>query len=104
MADGAPLVAMCRGTACRKHREYDATRERLGADHDVASFPCIGVCHGPIVAVVHADASVVVERVRSNKARRDLIELVAGGRLTERLAKREVSGKKAAKATRRVAR
>lgn len=102
MSKDSPLVAMCSGKACRRRDEYEVLRERLAGDVRVERFGCVGVCSGPVVAVLPTEGRpVVIERVRSPKAHRDVLRLVRGRSLTDRLRRRLVSGSKSAKAVRR---
>lgn len=101
-APSVPTVAMCAGKACRGRAEHEPLRERLAAETDLGRFRCVGVCAGPVVVVTPpGDAPVVVARVRSPKAQRDVVRLLRGRPLSDRLRRRRVGGSKAAKAIRR---
>ena len=103
MASGT--VAMCTGTACRKRSEHEPLRERLAAEGELGRFACVGVCSGPVVVVTPAGGTpVVVARVRSRKAHRDVVRLLRGRPLSDRLRRRRVTGSMAAKAIRRARR
>lgn len=98
-------IAMCSGKACRKRSEHAELHDRLAAEADVVRFGCVGVCEGPVVVVApSAGEAVVVARVRSPKAQRDLVRAVRGRGLSDRLARRVVNGSKSSKAVRRVRR
>lgn len=103
MASGT--VAMCAGRACRKRPEHELLRERLTAETDVGRFGCVGVCSGPVVVVTPSGGtSVVIARTRSDKAHRDVLRLLRGRPLSDRLRRRRITGSKAAKAIRRARR
>lgn len=98
-------VGMCSGKACRKRSEHAQLHDRLSAEADVVRFGCVGVCEGPVVVVAPpAGQPVVVARVRSPKAQRDLVRVVRGSELSHRLARRVVDGSKSSKAVRRARR
>ncbi|MCB0998197.1 MAG: hypothetical protein R2713_04520 [Ilumatobacteraceae bacterium] len=99
-------VAVCTGSSCRRRDEHVQLLERLGeANLRPLGFGCADICTGPVLVVTPPDGSpVVLRRVRSPKARRDVVRLARGRALSERLRRREVRGSKAAKAIRKVRR
>lgn len=105
---GAPddqrVVAVCRGTSCARKRaeEHGALLDALRGVAAVEEVRCLGVCRGPVAAVVGEEGVVVVERIRSKKARRSLVGLATGGRLDARLEKRVVAGGRGKKAAGKV--
>ena len=101
----SPIVAMCVGSSCRKRPEHEELRSRLADTTHLRRISCVGVCSGPVVAVVPDNgAPIMIRKVRSPKARRDLARLVRGRKLSDRLRRRLVTGANAAKAVRRTAR
>lgn len=103
--DRAIRVAMCSGSACRKRPEHAELRRQLSSEVELGRFGCVGVCAGPVVVVEPQGARpLVVARVRSAKARRDLLRLVRGRALSDRLRRRIVVGAKSSKAVRRARR
>ena len=86
-----PTVFVCRGSTCRHHRGYHELRERIGAVADVADVRCQRICDGPVIGVAVNGSLEWFERVRSEKAQRQLVDLVAGtGHLRHSLEKRRV--------------
>lgn len=106
MTDDRPIrVAMCAGSACRKRPEYAELRRDLSSEVELVRFGCVGICTGPVVVVAPDGARpLVVARVRSAKARRDLLRLVRGRAVSDRLRRRLVVGSKSSKAVRRARR
>lgn len=99
------IAGMCTGKSCRKRDEHAALRAQLTEiDGDVAELSCLGVCKGPVVVLRPGrdDDAVVLQRVRSAKARRDVRRIIGGSdHLSNRLRKRLVFGTKRAKALKR---
>lgn len=87
-----PTVFVCRGSSCRHHKAYGEVRERLGAVADVADVRCQHICDGPVVGAAINGSLEWFERVGSEKAQRQMVDLVTGsGRLRHALEKRRVA-------------
>ena len=107
-ADHDPLdVVLCDGDDCAvdeasAHRKLRSAL--LDAGVELIDAPCLGVCHGPVVVIgVATKRPVVLERVRTQRARRAVVEAATGGPVDEdRLVRHEVgSAKRRRKAVRR---
>ena len=86
-----PTVFVCRGTSCRHHQGYDALRAAISAVADVADVRCQRVCDGPLAGAAIEGSLEWFSRMDSDKARRQMVDLVAGsGRLKQSLKKRRV--------------
>jgi hypothetical protein len=95
-------AALCSGSACRKGDDYDELKKRLAAEGDLCRFSCVGICAGPVVVVTPpSGAPVVVERVRSRKAQRDVVRLMRGREASDRIRRRMTTGAKRDRAVRR---
>ncbi|MEM9748481.1 MAG: (2Fe-2S) ferredoxin domain-containing protein [Actinomycetota bacterium] len=92
-------VALCVGSDCRDDEGFRELRRALGDHPAAAEVKCIGACEGPVVVVEPRGVTpVVLERIRTEKRRRDLVDAVTGhGELTPRLLKRRVTSKRAPK-------
>ncbi len=70
----------------------------------IVRLKCVGSCAGPVVAIKTASSTpVVVTKVRSAKARRDVLRVAEGGPVSSRLERRLARSKVQAKALRRIA-
>ena len=86
-----PTVFVCRGSSCRHHKTCGRLRECLSAVADLAEVRCQRVCDGPVVGARINGALEWFRRVDTEKARRHIVELVAGLRpLRRSLEKRRV--------------
>ena len=86
-----PTVFVCHGSTCRHHKGYDDLRAAIGVVADVADVRCQRVCDGPLAGAAIEGSLVWFKSVDSEKARRQLVDLVAGsGRLRHSLKKRRV--------------
>ena len=102
---------LCNGGACQKQSKAYAglQREAQSASLTFASISCHGSCSGPTAVVIGPDGPRWFENLRGKAVRRDLIALVDGATssphaaATERLRKRELTGKRRTKAQRRFA-
>jgi hypothetical protein len=87
-----PTVFVCHGSSCRHHKSYKALRECLSAVADLSDVRCQRICEGPVVGAAINGSLEWFERVGSEKAQRQMVDLVAGsGRLRHALAKRRVA-------------
>jgi hypothetical protein len=98
-------VAICTGKSCRRRVEHKALRAALPG-RTVAEVSCLGICKGPVVALAPTDdVPIVIARVRSPKAIRDVARVARGERpLSKRLRERMVTGARRTKALRRLVR
>ena len=102
---------LCNGGACQKQRKAYAglQREAQSASLTFASISCQGSCSGPTAIVIGPEGPRWFENLRGKVVRRDLIALADGvtnnpqQTATKRLRKRELTGKRRAKAQRRFA-
>ena len=101
-----PIVALCVGGDCRRAKGAGALRRALGGRCEIVDVRCLGVCDGPVAVVRPTSATpVIVARVRGEERRRALRRVVRRDHdLPGRLARREVTGAKRAKALRRLRR
>lgn len=87
-----PTVFVCRGSSCRHHKGYGELRERLESVADLAEVRCQHICDGPVVGAAVNGSLEWFEHLRSEKSRRQLLDLVAGsGRMRPGLDKRRVA-------------
>ena len=90
-----PGVAVCVGGHCRRHAGFAELRAELGAATDVIEVRCLELCDSPVVVVGPGTAKpVVLRKLRTRKQRRDLVAVVGGAALTDRLQQRRVRGKR----------
>ena len=86
-----PTVFVCRGSSCRHRQGYDELRAAIIEVADVADVRCQRVCDGPLVGAAIDGSLEWFSRMDSEKARRQMVDLVAGsGRLRQGLKKRRV--------------
>jgi (2Fe-2S) ferredoxin len=98
-------VAICTGKSCRKRTESGGLRDAVAGVAEVVDTSCLSICKGPVVVVdARGDVPLVLARVRSPKAIRDVRRVVDGGEPSRRLRERSVTGGKRAKAIQRAAR
>lgn len=92
------MVALCVGKDCRKHADSSKLRDALEARCDVVDMKCVGVCSGPVMAVVDESASpTVYAKLRGKQQRSLVLSMLAGdGRAKRRLVQRRVTKKKVA--------
>lgn len=80
----------------------------MGAVTEVIEVRCLGLCHSPVAVLIARDGDrhVVIERIRTDKQRRDLVAAVTATKpaLTPRLRRTVVDGKQRRKALSRLAR
>jgi hypothetical protein len=87
-----PTVFVCCGSSCRHDKGYDELRERLGAVADISEVRCQRICDGPVVGAAITGSLEWFERVRSDKAQHQMLDLVAGsGKVRKGLEKRRVA-------------
>ena len=94
MGRGARRVAVCVGKDCRRSDGHGPLVDDLDAVGVVIEVRCLDHCRGPIVVLDPDDEKpVVLERIRSQKQRRDLVAVVDEGvPLSGRLRNRRVRG------------
>jgi hypothetical protein len=86
-----PTIFVCRGTSCRHHKAYEALHAAIVEVADVAEVRCQRVCDGPLAGAAIDGSLEWFSRMDSAKARRQLVDLVAGsGHLRPGLKKRRV--------------
>lgn len=86
-----PTVFVCRGPKCRHRNAYPELCARLSVVADVADVRCQRVCDGPVVGVAINGSLEWFKRIASDKAQRQMVDLVAeGGRIRKSLEKRRV--------------
>ena len=87
-----PTVFVCRGSSCRHRSAHAELCERLGVVADVADVRCQRICDGPVVGVAINGSLEWFKRVASEKAQRQMVDLVSdGGRIRRSLEKRRVA-------------
>lgn len=87
-----PTVFVCRGSKCRHRDAYPELCARLGVVADVADVRCQRICDGPVVGVAINGSLEWFERVSSEKAQRQMVDLVSqGGRVRRTLERRRVA-------------
>jgi hypothetical protein len=87
-----PTIFLCRGSSCRHHKAYEQVRDRLSAVADLAEVRCQRICHGPVAGVPIQGSLEWFERLGSEKAQRQMVDLIGGsGRLRHALEKRRVA-------------
>lgn len=100
------MIAICGSKDCRARPEYDElTTALVDADvpRQVIDSRCLDICTGPVLVVGRIDKRpLVFRKVRRRKQRRDLVALVAGGPITDRLRSLRVTGSTARRAIVRV--
>ena len=86
-----PTVFVCRGTTCRHHKAYEELRAAIVQVADIADVRCQRVCDGPLDGAAIEGSLEWFKCMDSEKARNQLVDLVAGsGRLRNSLKKRRV--------------
>lgn len=105
-AGDEPRVAVCAGKDCRTRVEFDSLCTDLGRVASIDRVRCLGLCDSPVVVLEpESDRPVVLEKVRSEKQRRDVVAVVADGApLTARLKSRRPKRTQRDKALRRLRR
>jgi hypothetical protein len=87
-----PTVFLCRGSSCRHRSAYAELYGRLSVVADVADVRCQRICDGPVVGMAINGSLEWFERVGSEKAQQQMVELVSnGGRIRRTLEKRRVA-------------
>lgn len=87
-----PTVFVCRGSKCRHRGAYPELYARLTVVADVAEVRCQRICDGPVVGVAINGSLEWFERVSSEKAQRQMVDLVSqGGRIRKTLERRRVA-------------
>lgn len=104
----SPSLLLCSGKGCLKKTGREHSKlTKAAADLDLRFDPvsCQGACTGPTVVVVTGDHTRWFEGVTGSKTRRDLFAFAAEEttQVSKRLAKRELTGKRRAKAAKRLA-
>jgi hypothetical protein len=72
-----PTILICRGSHCRHARRYDALVEALRPVADLTEVRCQKICEGPVAGVEVGGTLEWFARLDSDKARRQLVALVA---------------------------
>ena len=86
-----PTVFVCHGDTCRHEKGFAELRERLAPIAEIAEVRCQRICDGPVVGAAVNGSLEWFERVRSEKAQNQFVDLVAGtGTLRKALEKRRV--------------
>jgi len=87
-----PIVFVCRGSSCRRHKACEDLRDCLATVAELTDVRCQRVCDGPVVGTDVDGSLEWFKRMDSEKAQRHLVDLVAGsGRLRRSLKKRRVA-------------
>jgi (2Fe-2S) ferredoxin len=87
-----PTVFVCRGSSCRRRSAYADLCRRLSVVADLAEVRCQRICDGPVVGVAINGSLEWFARVNSEKAQRQMVDLVSeGGRIRRTLEKRRVA-------------
>jgi hypothetical protein len=98
-------VAICTGRSCRKRDGAAALRDAVAGSGRVVDSSCLSICKGPVVVLDPlGDVPLVLSKVRSRKAIRDVGRVVAGRPPSRRLRERTVTGSKRDKAVHRAIR
>ena len=93
-----PIVALCSGKDCRKRCEYAPLRRELREVATVLPVKCLDLCDSPVVVMSPRDKdAVVLDKIRTEAQRNDLIEALRGSKLSKALAKQLVTGRRRAK-------
>lgn len=100
------VVAVCGSKDCRARPEHDELTVALGGTDvpwQLIDSRCLDICKGPVVVVGRSDRRpLVFRKVRGRKQRRDLVALLEGGPITDRLRTLGVTGPGARRAIVRV--
>ena len=110
MPNGAdlPTLLLCSGKHCLK-KKSSAYRSLEGAiveaDISFTTVACVGTCSGPTAMVCRGSTQRWFEDLGSSKAQRDLVSYAirSSKKPSERLKKRELTGKKRKKVQKRLA-
>ncbi len=87
-----PTVFVCHGSSCRRRKGYEALRECLRNVADLSEVRCQRICDGPVAGAAVNGSLEWFEHLRSEKAQRQLVDLVAGtGRMRHGLERRRVA-------------
>ena len=82
---------LCRGKSCRKRKKKrKSLLKALSEIAAVEEVECQDICNGPVVVFRINNKLTWFERVDSKKAKRALLDLAAGGRISKALRKRIV--------------
>jgi predicted metal-binding protein len=93
-----PTVALCSGKDCRKRCEYSPLRRELQEVAKVLPVKCLDICDSPVVVISpRAKDAVVLDKIRTESQRRDLVKAIDGSHLSKALAKQIVTGRRRAK-------
>jgi (2Fe-2S) ferredoxin len=85
-------IFVCGGKSCQKRtKKRKILLKSLAEIAEVGEIECQDICNGPVVVVPIKDRLTWFERVDTKKARRSLLDLVAGGKVTKTLRKRLVN-------------
>ncbi len=98
-------MAVCGSKDCRTRDGYaDLLRELTASGQcQLVDSRCLDICSGPVVVVdVGAERARVFRKVRRPKQRRDLVRLVVGRPMSDRLRRLQVTGSTARRARRRI--
>jgi hypothetical protein len=72
-----PTVLICRGSHCRNAKRYDALLEVLAPVADLKEVRCQKICEGPVAGIEVQGTLEWFHRLDTDKARRQLVALVA---------------------------
>lgn len=99
-----PCVLLCTGKECRRRDDFRKLRNSLEeAGIRLEKVSCLGVCDGPVAAVVDTDAEIeVAVRLRGKSKRKRVVAGVTES--AKKLKSITAKGKKAKKAKKRAVR
>ncbi len=90
-----PTVVLCSGKDCRKRCEYAPLRRDLGTVATVEPVKCVGLCDSPVVVLrAGSNDAVVLDKVRTDQQRDDLVATISGSKMPRSLQRRLVTGKR----------
>ena len=93
-----PTVALCSGKDCRSRCEYSPLRRELQEVAKVLPVKCLDICDSPVVVISPRDKNaVVLDKIRTEAQRKDLIKAIGGTKPSKLLAKHLVTGRRRAK-------
>jgi len=93
-----PTVALCSGKDCRQRCEYAPLRRDLKEVATVKSVKCLDICDSPVVVISpHEKDAVVLDKIRTETQRKDLVKAIGGSKLSKALAEQLVTGRRRAK-------
>ncbi len=88
-----PTVALCSGKDCRKRCEYAPLRHDLKTVAHVKPVKCLDICDSPVVVLSpRGKDAVILDKIRTESQRHDLLKAIGGSHLSKALAKHVVTG------------